>query len=68
MHTKRTFFIDRNGAKETVSAHMLYFPNYVQPNEYSCGTASVLSILRYYGIEDANESQLEKKLKTNPDQ
>jgi hypothetical protein len=66
MLPKKTFFIDDNWTKKKVTAHMLYFPNYVQPNPYSCWVASVLSILWYYGIEDKRERQLEKILKANP--
>lgn len=49
-------------------ANVLEFPNFVQPNPYSCGVASALSILWYYDIEDERERQLEKILKTNPEE
>lgn len=68
MFPERPFFIEEHGKKKKVNAHMLYFPNYVQPNPYSCGVACVLAILWYYGIEDKREWQLEKILKATPEQ
>jgi hypothetical protein len=64
--TKQTFFIEEHNKKKKIIAKILNFPNYVQPNSYSCGVASALSILRYYGIEDEREWQLEKILKSTP--
>lgn len=47
-----------------MSANILEFPNFIQPNDYACGVAGVLSILWYYGKEDIKEDALEKLLKT----
>ncbi len=66
MAAKKTFFIEKKWKKEKIIANILEFPNFVQPNPYSCGVASALSILRYYGIEDERERKLEKTLKTTP--
>lgn len=66
MVAKKTFFIEKKWKKEKIIANILEFPNFVQPNPYSCGDASALSILRYYGIENEREWKLEKILKTTP--
>lgn len=68
MLPKKTFFIEEHGKKKNIDVDMLYFPNYVQPNPYSCWVACVLSMLWYYGIEDKREWQLEKLLKATPEE
>lgn len=60
----KTFFIKKWAKKEKVLVHILDFPNFVQPNDYTCGVAGVLSVLRYYGKEDIKEDTLERLLKT----
>ena len=64
MLTKKTFLIKIWAKKGKVLAHILEFPNFIQPNDYACGVAWVLSVLWYYGQEDFRECELEKLLKT----
>lgn len=68
MVIQKDFFIQQDGKKQKITANILDFPNFVQPNEYSCGVATSLSVLYYYGIKDEREWHLEKILKTTPEE
>ena len=42
------------------------FPKIKQSFEYSCGAASLLAVLKFYGIHDYTEKDLMNKLYTHP--
>ena len=65
---QKDFFIQQQGKKEKITANILDFPDFVQPNDYSCGVATALSVLYFYGIKNETERHLEKILKTNPEE
>lgn len=50
--------------KASALQHLVHVPLVRQPDTYSCGTASVLSVLGYYGIEFGYED-LSKALKAS---
>lgn len=41
-----------------------HYPTYQQTTEYTCGPASALTVLYYYGIRDYDEMSLAKEMKT----
>ncbi|MBA2544958.1 MAG: C39 family peptidase [Deltaproteobacteria bacterium] len=47
--------------------HFLRTPLVRQATEYTCGVASLLSVLGYYGVPDINEGDLATKLGSDPD-
>src|SRR5262249_37502561 len=49
----------------TNGAIKIKLPDIQQPDEYSCGTAALMSIVAYYGLEPADYDKLKKKLGAN---
>ncbi|MFL5330295.1 MAG: C39 family peptidase [Gemmataceae bacterium] len=54
-----------NYASMQTATVLLPLPDIAQPDEYSCGTASLLSILSYYGLERDDYRTLKHALGTN---
>ena len=45
---------------------LTHYPTYQQTNEYSCGAAAALTVLKYFGCDDFDEATLIKLMKTKP--
>ena len=59
--------IDFYDEEPTESLHILpHFSTYQQTTEYSCGNASALMVLNYFGNHDYNELQLADIMETHP--
>lgn len=43
------------------------YPTFQQTTKYTCGPASALSVLYYFGNQDFNEAMLAKRMKTKPE-
>lgn len=60
----------RRFLKESEEKHpkLLDVPDIRQFNDYTCGSASLLAVLYFYGLYDDNEKQLTKELDTNSEE
>ena len=63
-----TFFLDvKLQAKPILPKSYLPLPIVVQETNYSCGAASLLSVLSYWGVFSGEESELYEPLGTTPE-
>lgn len=62
-YTRPDFYNMTSTADRIILAH---FPTVQQQTEYSCGAATVLSVLKFFGNRDFDEATLIERLKTKP--
>ena len=69
-HKGSVYFDTKTDYYEAVSSDsriiLRHYPTYQQTKENTCGPASALTVLWYYGVKDYTEEMLAREMKTKP--